>query len=382
MARKRIKSLAKEWGIPVQDVIASCDRLKLVHAHSDASLLSPDEADQVKADLDEIVHRNALLRKETVVETSAGTIVEKRLNATVMRRRHAESATASAGEAAQPFHFEAQDAGQEETFVSPFMNESPPPQLDTPVFPPSIEPAAEVAKPQTPAFTAPEVSAPETGQETQIEASFVESQPAPHRIEAASMPSQAPEKFGDGAADMRAQSAGAAHREADTGAAVSARAADSAGAEAHREAARPSQPAREERRDFRRPEIPRPRVETRPTQVAPSSTNGERRTVNLTKTGSHPSAPSLDDGQRGPKVLGKIDLRAKVAPSKPAAPTGRTMGPGRTGQPAGRSASRSAAAAAARGSPSRAIFKARRRGPCAQEKEGCQKRRRRFSGRA
>ena len=92
---------------------------------------------------------------------------------------------------------------------------------------------------------------------------------------------------------------------------------------------------REERRDFRRPEI-RPRVETRPTQVAPSSANGERRTLNLTKTGSHPAAPSLDDGQRGPKVLGKIDLRAKVAPSKPAAPTGRTMGPARAGQPAGR----------------------------------------------
>src|ERR1700730_6300157 len=131
MARKRIKSLAKEWGVQVQDVIASCDRLRLAHAHSDASLLSPDEADQVKADLDEIVHRNALLRKETVVETSAGTIFEKRLNATVMRRRHAESAATPAGEAAQPFHFEAQDAGQEETFVSPFMNDSPQTQVDT-----------------------------------------------------------------------------------------------------------------------------------------------------------------------------------------------------------------------------------------------------------
>jgi translation initiation factor IF-2 len=96
-------------------------------------------------------------------------------------------------------------------------------------------------------------------------------------------------------------------------------------------------PMREERRDFRRPEVNRPRVETRPPQVAPSSANGERRTLNLTKTGSHSAAPSLDDGQRGPKVLGKIDLRAKVAPPKPAAPTGRTMGPGaRPGQPAGR----------------------------------------------
>ena len=87
MARKRIKSLAKEWGVPLEDVIASTERLKLAHAHTEASLLGPDEADRVKADLDEQAHRNALLRKETVVETSAGTIVEKRLNATVMRRR-------------------------------------------------------------------------------------------------------------------------------------------------------------------------------------------------------------------------------------------------------------------------------------------------------
>ena len=150
MARKRIKSLAKEWGVPLEDVIASCERLKLAHAHTEASLLGPDEADRVKADLDEQAHRNAMLRKETVVETSAGTIVEKRLNATVMRRRHAETAPAPVGEAAQPFHFEAQDAAQEETFVSPFMSESPQPQIETPVFQPIIEPAAEAPKPQAP----------------------------------------------------------------------------------------------------------------------------------------------------------------------------------------------------------------------------------------
>ena len=68
MARKRIKSLAKEWGVPLEDVIASCERLKLAHAHSDASLLGPEEADRVKADLDEQAHRNAMLRKETAKE--------------------------------------------------------------------------------------------------------------------------------------------------------------------------------------------------------------------------------------------------------------------------------------------------------------------------
>src|ERR1700736_4342666 len=142
MARKRIKSLAKECGVPLEDVIASTERLKLAHAHTEASLLGPDEAERVKADLDEQAHRKAILRKETVVETSAGTIVEKRLNATVMRRRHAESASAPAGEAAQPFHFEAQDSAQEETFVSPFMSESPQPEAETPIFEPVIEPAA------------------------------------------------------------------------------------------------------------------------------------------------------------------------------------------------------------------------------------------------
>src|ERR1700693_2282498 len=245
MARKRIKSLAKEWGVPVQDVIASCDRLRLAHAHSDASLLSPDEADQVKADLDEIAHRTALLRKETVVETSAGTVVEKRLNATVMRRRHSESASAPAGEAAQPFHFEAQDSAQEETFVSPFMNDTATPQVEVPVFQPVIEPAAEPATPQMPVSTAPEISAPENGQETHIEAPFVESSPAPRHIEAAPMSSQASEKFGDGAAtEMRAAPVEAARREPDSGATVSARPADGAGGAAHREAGRPPPPLR------------------------------------------------------------------------------------------------------------------------------------------
>src|SRR5579862_1382154 len=336
MARKRIKSLAKDWGVAVEDVIASCERLRLAHAHSDASLLSPDEADQVKADLDEIAHRNAMLRKETVLETSAGTVVEKRLNATVMRRRHSESAAAPAGEAAQPFHFEAQDTAQEDTFVSPFINEAPAPAVDTPVFQPAIEPAAEAAQPQAPVFTAPLVSAPETGQETHIEAPSVESQPAPHHTEATPIPFEAPGKPGDGAApEMHAQPTQPAYREPEAGAAPSERRAEPA-PETRREPARPTPPMREDRRDFRRPEVStRPRVESRPPQAAPSA-NGERRTLNLTKSGPGPAAPSLDDGQRGPKVLGKIDLRAKPTPPKPAAPTGRTVGPGRPGQPAGR----------------------------------------------
>src|SRR5579875_3325604 len=114
MARKRIKTLANEWNATVEDVLASCERLKLAHAHSEASLLTPDEAERVKSDLDEQAHRNALLRREKVVETSAGTVVEKRLTATVMRRRHTETPAGaeSPPEAPAPFQFEVQEPAE------------------------------------------------------------------------------------------------------------------------------------------------------------------------------------------------------------------------------------------------------------------------------
>jgi hypothetical protein len=48
----------------------------------------------VKADLDEQARRAALRRRETVVRTSTGKIVEKRLNATIVRRRAVEPRTA------------------------------------------------------------------------------------------------------------------------------------------------------------------------------------------------------------------------------------------------------------------------------------------------
>jgi translation initiation factor IF-2 len=341
MARKRIKSLAKEWGVPVEDVIASCERLQLAHAHSDASLLGSDEADRVKSDLDEQAHRSALLRKETVLETSAGTVVEKRLNATVMRRRHSETAPAPLGETAQPFQFDAPDTAQEETFEAPFMSESAPPPAE-PVFQPVIEPAPVAPEPQAPVIATPEINARETITEPHIETPAVESHPTPHHpMEAAPIPSELSEPVAERAPEVRAQAPVAAPREINGGAAAPTRPV--AAPERPREMPRPApnppmmrdQRDLRDQRDFRRPDLSRPRVETRPTQVAPT-VNGERRTVNLTKVGAHPTATSLDDGQRGPKVLGKIDLRAKVVPPKPAAPTGRTVGPGRPGQPAGR----------------------------------------------
>lgn len=90
MVRKRIKTLAQEWSIKAEDVLASCRRLRLFHANSESSLLSAAEASRVKADLDQEANRAAVLRRETVIQTSGGKVVESRLNATVMRRRHAE----------------------------------------------------------------------------------------------------------------------------------------------------------------------------------------------------------------------------------------------------------------------------------------------------
>ena len=115
MARKRIKTLASEWGFPVEDLLAGCARLKLGHTQSESSLLSPEEADRLKADLDEQAHRATILRRETVLETSSGKIFEKRLNATVMRRRHAEPAASRRRRHA--FSFRSRRESRDESFV-------------------------------------------------------------------------------------------------------------------------------------------------------------------------------------------------------------------------------------------------------------------------
>ena len=254
MARKRIKTFAAEWNVPLEDVMASCARLRLAHAHSDSSLLSQEEADRVKADLDEQAHRASLLRRETLVETSAGKVLEKRLTATVMRRRHTEPAAARPS-SEEPFHFEVeQEAG--EPFVASFVDQ---PSLAEPAVPTLLEPQAETAS----VFAA-------------------SSSPAAQAVQAG------------------AESAAAAHERF-----------ASAPAEAAPSRPAPTAPPL----SHRAPEAPAPgRVGFRP----------EGRTISLTGS-AHAAAPSLDDGQRGPKVLGKIDLR-RPAP-RPAAPSGRPIGP-------------------------------------------------------
>ena len=296
MARKRIKTLATEWGFPVEDLLAGCARLKLGHTQSESSLLSPEEADRLKADLDDQAHRATILRRETVLETSSGKILEKRLNATVMRRRHAEGG-APAGGADTPFHFEVEES-RDDSFVSPFLNDSPaeaetPVMFDTgnhepaPAVEPHRAPEPPVVKPELPIeeigeadYEAhpPEASVHIKDEEPEPEPRFVpEPEPPPVVVEAAPVPEAPPAA----------------------------------------------------------PVAPSSRFGYRTDRVRPAETT-ERGSINLTR-GSQ-TGPTLDDGQKGPKVLGKIDLRPKAPPPRPASPGSRTAAgapsarPGLTGR--------------------------------------------------
>ncbi len=275
MARKRIKTLAVDWGVPVEELLAAATRLKLGHAHSDSSLLSPEEADRLKADLDEQAHRASILRRETVLETSSGKILEKRLNATVMRRRHAEPGQSAAPSDA-PFHFEV-ETQNEAPFVAPFLDEmaassEAPMIFDQPV------PTAErvVAGARRAHMPEPEIE-PEPQPDYDAHAL-----PEPELLEEIEEPRPEPEH-------VRAP-------EPEVSAAV----------EAAGEPAKPQAPA--SRFGYRTDRA-------RPPELL------QRGAINLTR-GSQ-AGPTLDDGQKGPKVLGKIDLRPKAPAPRPAQPATR-----------------------------------------------------------
>ncbi len=293
MARKRIKTLASEWGFPVEDLLAGCARLKLGHTQSESSLLSPEEADRLKADLDEQAHRASILRRETVLETSSGKILEKRLNATVMRRRHAEGGQ-PAGGADTPFHFEVEES-RDDSFVSPFLGE--PAEAETPVMFDShhVEPApvVEPHRAPEPIVVKPDPEIEEIG-EADYEA---------HPPEAAvHIKDEEPEP------EIKIVRPELEH------APVVAEAAPA-----------PEAP----------PAAPSSRFGYRTDRVRPAET-AERGSINLTR-GSQ-TGPTLDDGQKGPKVLGKIDLRPKAPAPRPASPGSRTAAgapsarPGLTGR--------------------------------------------------
>ena len=278
--------MAHEWNVSVEDLLSTCERLKLAHAHSDSSLLGPDEAERVRADLDQQANRAAILRRETVLETTAGKVVEKRLNATVMRRRHAEpepgQAIERAAQAGEPFHFQVEEGG-EESFVAPFLEQPLPP-----------------AEPETPLGL--EVELPVVNGEVAV------------REEAGPPEAEAREKF---ALEETPAAAEQPPSEEKIGAAATAVEAQ--------EVAPPRQPEA-----IQTPQAkpgPRPRTEIPPGGgVRPSLPGVAGRVINLTSPG-HAAAPRFEESAQGPKVLGKIDLRKP--PARPAAPPVRPAAPGR-----------------------------------------------------
>ncbi len=321
MARKRIKTFAQEWGISVDEVLSSCARLKLGHAHSDSSLLAPEEAERIKHELDEQAHRQALLRRETVVETSVGKVVEKRLNATVMRRRHTEPEAGFAQAAAEPdepFHFEL-ESEREEDFVTPFLEErEAPPEPELPALRES-EPA-QPALAETPAPPAAEHPAQAPGAQAAPNGAAVKAEPPGAEPAAAELPA------GPASARTGEIAAEAAKREV-------------AGPERAPAISHEAKPLL--RTIVEPPQALPPGTRPMPPRMQPSAGSGVRRigevrpqpagrTINLTSA-AHAAAPSLDDGQRGPRVLGKIEL-PKPAP-RPSGPVVRPGGPPRPGQP-------------------------------------------------
>ena len=292
MARKRIKTLAVEWRVPVEDVLATCDRLKLAHAHSDSSLLGQDEAERVKAELDQQASRAAIMRRETVLETTAGKVVEKRLNATVMRRRHAEPEPGQveerAAQAGEPFHFQIEGGG-EESLVAPFLEEPMPP-----------------AEPETPLGLEIELPSANGGVAAHEEIPAIEA--------------KAQEDFQLPEAEPPAE-------ETITGTAPAS--------EAHEPALQPK-PEVVQAPSARPIAPPQPRVEVAPRTVVRPATEPPR-VISLTSPG-HAAAPRLEDSAQGPKVLGKIDLRKPpvrpvAPPVRPAPPPGRPAIPGRPAAP-------------------------------------------------
>jgi translation initiation factor IF-2 len=363
MARKRIKTLATEWGVSVDDVLASCTRLHLT-VHSESSLLSPEVTERIKNDLDERAQRAAAVPRETIVETSAGTVFEKRLNANVMRRRHSEPATAPATlEPAEPFQFEPAPAEAEAAFVAPVFVEPPKLEAEIPELP-VIEPgpapvASEHEIPALPSEVRAEQSlselAPEPAERaepmpqrssemapleplptftSEPESKAVpESASEPERVEPVLSTSNgaarnAPVELAVGPANDAATQTPI--EPASIPAGVHAPAVANPAASVARET-RPRDSSEAQQRAQSAGSSPRPGVAVRlPGAGVPPRRPEHRpqepgRAINLTSR-AHAAAPTLDDGPRGPTVLGKIDLRKPAPAPRPTAPAGQRPG--------------------------------------------------------
>ena len=296
MARKRIKTLASEWGFPVEDLLAGCARLKLGHTQSESSLLSPEEADRLKADLDDQAHRATILRRETVLETSSGKILEKRLNATVMRRRHAEGGALPAVQ------------------IRLFILKS---KRVATILSSRLFSAIRRPRPRPPSCSTRDIMSPLPQSNRIAQSSHLSSSrnPKSKKLVRPTTKLICPRPLS--ILRMRNPSPSLA-----------------------------SCPSLSPRRSLPklRPQSkylpPRRRRRRRASATAPIAcvqrSGADRGSINLTR-GSQ-TGPTLDDGQKGPKVLGKIDLRPKAPPPRPASPGTRTQAgapsarPGLTGR--------------------------------------------------
>jgi translation initiation factor IF-2 len=358
MARKRIKTLATEWGVSLDEVLASCARLHLAHAHSESSLLSPEDTERIKSDLDERAQRAAAVPRETIVETSAGTVVEKRLNANVMRRRHSELAPAPvAPEPAEPFQFESAPAEAEAAFVAPVFDEPPKLEAEIPELPVIVPEPAPIAPEHS--LPAPrEVHAEQSTSDLDGQSvGSVGKSPVPSSGAAAfesllTFPSE-PEINATPGPAIDPLGVAPAVPTGNTAAPIASLATDEAVVHTPIEPSVPpvrvheamvANPAANAARETRPPDSsgahqrvqnaglsPRPVVAPRSPSVGVPPRRPEHRpaepgkAINLTSR-AHATAPSLDDGPRGPKVLGKIDLRKPAPAPRPTAPTGQRPG--------------------------------------------------------
>src|SRR5579885_3145904 len=368
MARKRIKTLAAEWGLPVDEVLASCARLNLTHAHSESSLLSPGETERVTHEIEEYAQRAAAIPRETVLETSAGTVVEKRLNANVMRRRHSEPPPAPATPTpAEPFQFESSVVQPEPAFVAPVFDEPPKFETEIPelpvIEPEPLEIPEDIKIPESPIEQSEESAAASEGAASEVSETTGTSSPSPSvaaisgELEREAAPGSSREvetkepaqtepastslgatsdgvTLGNGAVSLPTGTASAEGKDKSdlgtaeqppttlgqqTGKPSGERGAGREERQRTAPATRPQSPTMQ-----RLGVAPRPAAGTPPKRTEPRFQEPGR-AINLTGR-EHASAPSLDDGPRGPKVLGKIDLRKPAPAPRPAPPTGMRPG--------------------------------------------------------
>ena len=300
MARKRIKTLAADWGVSVEEMLASCKRLELGGVRSESSLLGMDEAERVKAELDSQAHRAEALRREEVFETQSGVMVEKRLAANVVRRRQAEPPPSRPEDT---FAFGVEPAG--EAAASLFLEDVKSLESEEPPgigLPAGLEAAAE-------------------GESVMLQAAFEVAGVAPVAVEQVRPPET---DLGQGAPSPAGSRTGPQ--------AVASEEQHAQKQDEARTGAREAQPGalerageRDRERLAQRPLQPTPAQRPAKEEVRPPSVSA----FNL-RPAARPSGPSLDDlAQRGPRVLGKIDLHKAPPPPAPAVgarPAAQTAG--------------------------------------------------------